>query len=181
MKPYLILLIIGLAAVSGMAQSDPTEGTFGFALNSSMNGEVYHIRLVPSITYLKGNSQWELGLGIHPFIRKDQDIYSGELNYKYFPNGTDKKFNMYLISSLSYVHNPRKTYYPTTYNYLFLNGGYGFQISLSQKAYMGTNMSIGTFSYHKQSDIPYDSFTKTDLFDKFGFTLAFQFNLGYRF
>jgi hypothetical protein len=46
---------------------------------------------------------------------------------------------------------------------------------------MGTNMSLGTFSYSKRSEIPYDSFAKKDLFDEFGFNLAFQFNIGYRF
>lgn len=43
---------------------------------------------------------------------------------------------MYLISSVSYVHNPRDTFYPTTYNYLFLNGGYGFQLVPFEHAYM---------------------------------------------
>jgi hypothetical protein len=181
MRHYIITLIIGLASLTSAAQTDTTEGKFGFALNSSLNGEIYPIRLVPSITYLKKNSQLELGVGVHPFIRKDQNIYSGELNYKYFPNGTDKKYNMYLIASLSYIHNPRKTYYPTTYNYLFLNGGYGFQLAPFKNAYMGTNMTVGTFTYAKRSEIPYDSFVKKDLFDAFGFNLAFQFNIGYRF
>jgi len=181
MKHYLFTLIFGLTSLIVTAQTDPARGQFGFALNSSLNGEVYPIRLVPSITYLKENSQLELGFGVHPFIRIDQNIYSGEFNYKYFPNGTDKKFNMYLIASLSYIHNPRKTYYPATYNYLFLNGGYGLQLVPFKNAYMGTNMSIGTFTYRKRSEIPYDSFAKKDLFDELGFNLAFQFNIGYRF
>lgn len=181
MKYFIFVLLIGLASVSGLAQSETTAGKFGFALNSSLNGEVYPLRLVPSITYLNRNTQLELGAGVHPFFRKDQTIVSGEFNVKYFPNGTEQKFNMYLITSLSYLHNPRKTYYPTTYNYLFLHGGYGFQLNLSQRAYMGTNMSVGTFSYSKRSEIPYDSFAKQDLFETFGFVLAFQFNVGYRF
>ena len=181
MKYYLIAITICFTTVLGKAQTESSQGKFGIAINSSMNGEVYPIRIVPSITYLKGNSQAELGFGIHPFIRKDQNIFSGEFNYKYFPNGTDKKFNMYLIANLSYVHNPRKTFYPTTYNYLFLNGGYGFQLSPFKNAYMGTNMTVGTFTYNKQSEIPYDSFVKKDFFDEFGFNLAFQFNIGYRF
>ena len=181
MKHYLFLFIFGLTSLIGTAQTDASKGQFGFAINSSLNGEVYPLRLVPSITYLKNNSQWELGFGLHPFIRKDQNIYSGELNYKYFPNGTDKKFNMYLIANLSYIHNPRKTFFPTTYNYLFLNGGYGFQLVPFKNAYMGTNMSIGTFTYNKRSEIPYTEFSEKNFFDEFGFNLAFQFNIGYRF
>lgn len=180
MKQYFITAIIAFTCLCTMGQSDSTGGQFGFALNTSMNGEIYPIRLVPTITYLKKNSQLELGFGLHPFIRKDQNIYSGELNYKYFPNGTDHKFNLYLLAQLAYVYNPRKTYYPTTYQYLFLNGGYGFQLVPFKNAYMGTNMSIGTFTNSKQSDIPYSSFEKENLFETFGFNLAFQFNIGYR-
>jgi hypothetical protein len=136
---------------------------------------------VPTVTYLQGNSQFELGVGFHPFIRKDQQIFSTEFNYKYFPNGTDKKFNMYLIGRFSYIYNQRKTYYPSVYNYLFLNGGYGFQLNVSKNVYMGTNFTIGTYTYSKQSEIPYDSFVKKDFFEEFGFNLAFQFNIGFRF
>ena len=181
MKHYLFIIIIGLIALKSRAQNEAIVRKFGFSINSSINGEIYPIRLVPSITYLKNKSQLELGFGIHPFIRKDQYIFSGEFNYKYFPNGTENKFNLYLIANLSYIHNPRKTFYPTTYNYLFLNGGYGFQLCPFENAYMGTNITIGTFTYSKQSDIPYESFVRKDFFEEFGFNLAFQFNIGYRF
>ncbi len=177
----ILVIIIGLICFCGHAQTDNATSRIGFALNSSVNGEVYPIRLVPSLTFLKGKSQFELGFGIHPFIRSDQNIYSGELNYKYFPNGVDQKFSMYLISRLSYIHNPRKTFYPTTYNYLFLNGGYGFQISPFKNAYMGTNISAGLFTYDKKSETPYTSFAEKDLFDNFNLNFAFQFNIGYRF
>lgn len=181
MKHILFTLIFGLTSLIGSAQADPAPGKFGAAINSSLNGEVYPIRLVPSITYLKNNTQLEFGIGVHPFIKVDQNVYSGEFNYKYFPNGTDKPFNLYLIGSLSYIHNPRKTFYPTTYNYLFLNGGYGFQLVPFENAYMGMNMSAGVFTNNKRSEIPYDSFAKKDLFDELVFNLAFQFNIGYRF
>lgn len=178
---YLFIFLFGLTSFVCTAQTDPARGKFGVALNSSLNGEVYPLRLVPSITYLNENSQLELGFGIHPFIKVDQNVYSGEFNYKYFPNGTEKDFNLYLIGSLSYIHNPRPTFYPTTYNYLFLNGGYGFQLVPFENAYMGMNVSAGVFTNNKRSEIPYDSFAKKDLFDELGFNLAFQFNLGYRF
>lgn len=97
MKSILLILMIVLLPSLVRAQTTDTTGRIGFAINSSLNGEVYPIRLVPALSYLKGNSQFELGVGFHPFIRNDQRILSTEFNYKYFPNGTDKKFNMYVI------------------------------------------------------------------------------------
>jgi hypothetical protein len=184
LKQGILIIIIGLFSFSGHAQTDSTKqekGRIGVAINSSMNGEVYPIRLVPTITYLTGNSQFELGFGIHPFIRKDQNILSGEFNYKYFPNGVEKKFNMYVIGHLSYIHNPRKTYHPTTYNYLFLNGGYGFQLTPFKNAYMGTNFTAGVYTYNKRSKVEIPGSIDKSLFDSFTFNLAFQFNIGYRF
>lgn len=88
---------------------------------------------------------------------------------------------MYLITRLSYINSTQDTYYPTTYNYLFLNGGYGFEIKTLKGAYVGTNISTGIFTYSKQSDIPYEAFASQKLFNTFSFNLAFQFNAGYRF
>lgn len=169
-----------LISVLSFSQTDSKPGKLGFSINSAINGEIYPIRLIPSITYFKNNSQYELGFGIHPFFRKDQDIYSAEFNYKYFPNGTDNKFNMYLIGNLSFIHNARQTFYPTDYNYIFLNGGYGFQLVPFKNGYMGTNISIGMFTNNKRSEVPYPAFAEQNFFDEFGFNLAFQFNIGYR-
>jgi hypothetical protein len=181
MKSYFLILLMAIMTQTSLAQSTATDGHFGFALNSGFNGEVYPFRLTPSITYTKGLSQFEAGFGFHPNIRKDQKILSGELNYKIFPNGQAQKFNFYVLGQLMYLHNKRATYYPTTYNYLFLNAGYGFDLALFKGAYMGTNMSIGTFTYAKTSAVPYAAFATENLFESFGFNLAFQFNVGYRF
>lgn len=181
MKYILLMILISLMPLLAQTQTTDSTGKFGFVMNSSLNGEVYPIRLVPSVTYSKGNNQLELGFGFHPFIRKDQRIMSCELNYKYFPNGTVNKFNMYLVGRLSYVNNAKDTYFPTTYNYLFLNGGYGFEINAFRGLYLGTNVSIGAFTFSKSSENPYLEFAKSNMFDKVGFNLAFQFNIGYRF
>ncbi|MEZ4951439.1 MAG: hypothetical protein R2784_18940 [Saprospiraceae bacterium] len=101
-----------------------------------------------------------MGFGFNLSDRKFQKLVSSELNYKYFPNGTDKKFNLYLIARFSYIHSARDTYYPTNYNYLFLNGGYGIEIKAFKGAYIGTNISTGIFTYSKKSDIPYEVFFK---------------------
>jgi len=177
----LIGLLACLAPVVSHAETPESPGQLGFALNSSMNGEVYPIRLVPSATYLVGRSLFEAGVGVHPFIRKDQRILSGEFNYKYFPNGLGNALNLYIIGRFSYVNNARETYYPTTYHYLFLNGGYGLMVNGQRGTYLGTNVSVGPFAYIRDSENPYDGFASEGLFDGMGFNLAFQFNVGYRF
>ena len=139
------------------------------------------MRSCPSVAYYKGNNQFELGCGLHPVIRKNKRILSCELNYKYFPNGTVNEFNMYLITRFSYINNAKDTYFPATYNYLFLSGGYGFEINAFKGAYVGTNISIGAFTYSKNSENPYLNFAKNNMLDELGFNLAFQFNVGYRF
>lgn len=181
-KTFLMFTLVVISSVFGFGQESGDPGRFGFTINSSLNGEVYPLRLVPSATYLTGNNMFELGVGFNPGIRKDQKILSGELNYKYFPNGMENKFNMFLIAQLSYLNNQRATFYPTTLNYIFLNSGYGFHITPFKGAYMGTNISIGSFTYSKNSENPYQSqFTSNSFFDEIGFTLAMQFNIGYTF
>ena len=178
---YALITLASLIPFVTNAQSGDSRGSFGFALNSSINGELYPIRIVPSLTYIRGKNQLELGLGFNPFVRISQKLVSSELNYKHFPNGTENRFNMYLITRFSYINSARDTFYPTTYNYLFLNGGYGFEIKAFKKVYLGTNISTGIFTYSKKSDIPYEAFASQKLFDTFSFNLAFQFNVGYRF
>lgn len=181
MRYHIFLIIISLIPFVANAQSNDSKGNFGFNLNSSVNGELYPIRIVPSLTYIKGKNQLELGFGFNPFVRKTQQLKSSEFNYKHFPNGTDNKFNMYLIARFSYINSTRETYYPTTYNYLFLNAGYGFEIKTFKGVYIGTNISTGIFTYSKKSDIPYEAFASQKLFDTYRINLAFQFNAGYRF
>ena len=181
MKNYFLIILISLIPFFTQAQTSDSTGRFGFTVNPGMNTELSPIRIVPGITYFKGNSQLELGFGIHPFIQKDQKILSTELNYKYYPNGVENKFNMYLIAHFSYAHNSRDTYYPTTYNYLFLNGGYGFEINASKDVYLGTNVNIGTHTFSKKNESPANMLISSDLFDEFGVNFGAQVNIGYRF
>lgn len=178
---YLLIIQILLFPVVLQAQSSDVEnsGESGFSLSTGFNGELYAFQVTPSLAYLKGNSQFELGLGFNPFDRADQTLLSGNINYKYFPNGMGRKFNLYFITQLSIIQNQRNTYYRATYNYLFLNAGYGFQINLFKDAYLGTNVKIGTFTYNKSSENPYEGFHSTDFFDETGFNLDLQLHLSY--
>lgn len=181
MKRYSLFLLTMLAARSIQAQTSDTTGRFGFVINSSINGELRPFRLIPSVTYQKGNNQYELGIGVNPFISDEQSIWSADLNYKYYPNGLYNKYSMYLFTQFSYVNNQRNKYFSTSYNYLFLNGGYGFEINAFKGFYLGTNISIGAYTYSKKSAITNDHFAKASLFDDVGVNLAAQFNVGYRF
>lgn len=181
MKQYLIILFLGLIPIANYGQSQDSTRRFGFAINSSFNGELYPVRIVPSAIYIKRNNQLELGVGFNPANRETQKLLSGEFNYKYFPNGHGKKYNMFFITRISYVNSARDTYYPTTYKYLFVNGGYGFEVIPFKNVFLGTNVSFGAFTNSKKSEIPYDAFQSQKMFDKIGLNLAFQFNLGYRF
>lgn len=183
MKYQFLLILTNLISYSGIAQdSKSTNNRRGFTLNSDFYAELNAIGFVPAASYYRGKSQFELGVGFYPFVLKDQRIVSGEFNYKYFPNETDNNFNLYMFMSCAYVKQFRKTYYPATYQYLFLSGRYGMQIRLSKGAYLETSVSPGIFSYSKRSENPYKNYIGTqDLFDKFGMNLAFQVNAGYRF
>jgi hypothetical protein len=179
----ILIIQILLFPVVLQAQKTDTENTgeLGFSLNTAFNDELYTFLATPSLAYLKGSSQFELGMGFNPFDRADQTLLSGDINYKYFPNGIDRKFNLYFVSQLAIIHNQRNTYYPATYNYLFLNAGYGFQIKLFDGAYLGTNVKMGTFTYNKSSINPYEGFQSTGFFDETGFNLDFQLHLNYFF
>jgi len=182
MKHYFLLLFIILIPLLSRAQNDTSPGRFGVVLTSKLNGEVYAPRLINSYYWLKGKNQVELGLGFHPFIEKEQNITSAELNYKFFPNGSDNKFNMYLLTSLDYVYNRKETYYPATYTYLFLNTGYGFRTMATQHISVGTSVTAGCFTSSKRSENPYSGyFGSYDLFESLGMNLAFQLDVGYQF
>lgn len=181
MTRWFVGLLFVLLPVTSHAEAPDGEGRFGIALNTSFNSEVHPMRLVPTATFATGKSQFEVGVGIHPFIRKEQRVLSGEFNYKYFPNTTEQTLSLYLVGRLSYVNNALETYYPTTYHYLFLNGGYGLVLSGNETTYVGTNVTAGLFTYARRSENPYPGFGEDGFFERSGLNVSSQFNMGYRF
>lgn len=164
------------------AQNDSTQSGFGFALNSSYNNQLNVIGMAPTVLYYSGNSQFELGAGMNPFSLKNQRMLSGEFNYKYFPNGRNNKYNIYFIMSCAYANQLKKTYFPSTYQYLFLAGGYGFQVKIVDDLNLGTNLNLGTFTEGKHSENPYiEQLGAQKMFDNLGMHIGFQVNLSYRF
>jgi len=180
--PLLSRVVVGLTlAMAPLTSHAGDAPRWGVAMNSNVSGEVPAMRLVPTASVLLDRTQLEAGVGLHPFIRTDQRVWSGELNAKFFPNGTEDKLNLYLISQLAYVYKDLETYYPTTYHYLFMLGGYGLTVTNPNGIYMGTNVTVGPYTFNRRSENPYPGFGSDEMFDEVGLALAFQFNLGYRF
>lgn len=164
------------------ADSEERGHGFGVVVGSAMNGEVLPVRLIAMGLYHHGAHQLELGVGFHPFIRKEQTILSADFNYKLFPNGRGNKLDMYLLGNLSYLNTSRETFFPTNYNYLFLHGGYGIELDGIAGSYMDTNVSFGGFTYSKKTENPAASHLDEErLFRGFGSSINLQVNVGYRF
>ena len=182
MKNYLLILLTILSCVAQAQSTDSTRHGFGFAFNSEYNTQLNAIEIAPTALYYSGNSQFEFGAGLNPFSLKGQRIVSGRFNYKYFPNGRDDKFNMYLMMLCNYANQLKKTYYPTTNQYLFLSSGYGFQVRIVNGLNLGTNLNLGTFTQSMQSKNPYiEQLGSQKMFDNIGMNLGFQVHVGYRF
>ncbi|MFY0675143.1 MAG: hypothetical protein JXQ87_17240 [Bacteroidia bacterium] len=183
MKNYIIIALLGLMPFTSKAQSIDTTGRLGFSINTNYNGELTTPRIVPSVNYSKGNNQYELGLGFQPFNLDQERVLSVELSQKHYPNGMSNKYNMYFISRAALVNSKRNTFYPSTYNYIFLSEGYGFDVKPIDEfgLYLGTDLNLGMFSYSKNSDTTHDSFQSQKMFREFGFHMALQANIGFRF
>jgi hypothetical protein len=182
MKQYLFALFLMLSSMARAQSIDSTKSGFGIAVNSMFSNQINAIETVPTALFYSGNSQFELGTGLNLFSLKNQRTLSGQFNYKYFPNSRENKYNMYFMVSCNYTNNLKKTYYPTTNQYLFLSGGYGFQVNIADNLNLGTNLSLGSFTQSKQSENPYIRQLVTKrMFDNLGMHLSFQVHVGYQF
>lgn len=178
----ILALLLFILPYGVLAQNEGSEQRrWGFTLNSSMNGELYSLRVIPSISYGSKTHQFELGGGAAPFTASGEKLYGADANYKFYPNGNDKSFNLFLATSLSYIHRNVDSYFPTTYNYLFVSGGYGLEIKLSEHLFMGTSIGYGVYTFSKKSDIPYEAFSVKAFGSQISDHMTIQFNLGYRF
>jgi len=181
MKQSLFVLLITLLPFCLLAQSNSAHGRWGVEITSSLHNELTPIRLGPTLTYTKGNNQYNMGVSMAPSTSNGQRILSVDYRNKHFLNGTDQKYSLYLTTGASYIRNERETFFPTTYNYLFFDAGYGFQVNVIGGMYLGTNVIAGLFTYQRNTENPLEGFASTRLFEEWGFQLGFQFNMGYRF
>ncbi|MBR9917511.1 hypothetical protein GYB29_07485 [bacterium] len=180
-KHFLLSCIICLQLLPLSAQDSKKSVKLGVAVNSDFNTELRTYSLSPTLIYLKNKSQYELGMGLNPLDLSQQRILSTELNHKFFPNGMENKYRLYFVSQLKYAKQLRKNYFNSTYNYLFLNAGYGLNVNPSEKFYLSTDVKAGIFSFSNESENPFPAVKEQSLFEEIGFNLTFGFNLGYLF
>jgi hypothetical protein len=97
MKFHVLIILINLIPYIGSAQkSDSISSGYGFALNSGYNTEVDAIGFLPGAFYHRGKSQFELGVGLYPFVLKDQRIVSGEFNAFTNSKRTENPYKNYI-------------------------------------------------------------------------------------
>lgn len=184
MKKYRFLHSVYLCLVPFFVFSSELikkENGYGVALNSAFNGEVTPLRTIATGVFIKNKNQFEFGVGFHPFIRNEKNISSIDVNYKWFANQHSGYFNMYLLANFSYINTKLVTFYPTTYDYLFLLGGYGVELSSNSGFYVDTNVSFGGFTYKKDSQNPAMGYLNDEQFFKeFKPSMSIQASIGYR-
>lgn len=180
-KHLISCILIGLIPCFSIGQVKNQKGSIGLGINASINGEFNQVCLGPNILYSKGKRQFELGLAFNPFSNQNEEILGAAFTFKYYPSNRDRKFNAYLLTGFGFTHNSRNYYFPSVYNYISLNAGYGIEISLSPKAYLGSSVSLAAFSYNKESENPSIAFSKQSFFEEYGFSPLIQVSVGYLF
>ncbi len=172
----------------GFSQEKSNDTYLGFAFNSSLTRELESPSISPTLIFYKKNNQLELGLSTYPFYSKHLKYYrrfGGDFSYKYFPNGIQNVFNFYLVTNLNYtitysdytyIINPHKS----REYYLNLMGGFGFDVKVFKKGYIGTNVNIGAATFGKKSTNT-GSIYDYKMFEQFYLDGAIRLNIGYRF
>lgn len=178
----LVLFLFLISSLSNLAQDSLSVSKYGAKLNTSFNGELFALLVIPSISFTQQKNQLELGLILSDYKGAYQASYGGQINYKYYPNGYGNKFNLYFVGSFNYINTIKRAFYPINYNYLMLFGGYGYQQTFSKKWSLSTDFRFGglTFSRKQESNLP-SVFQKTKMFNELKLAYELQVNLGYRF
>jgi hypothetical protein len=188
MKKSLILsLLICLASLSFAQNSAMKKAPlqFGIAVNSCLSGVIGEVSIAPTGLMYINNHQLEIGLCLYPYNFRYPRMLGASLDYKYFPNGIDNRFNLYFVTHLNFTneyidHNYIINNYQTTYNYLALTVGYGFQVKLFDKAYIGTSLSFGVNTNSNINTDPQSQYERP-MFESFEMDGTVQLNIGYRF
>jgi len=174
-------------------ESKKKERHFGLAINSGVAISALAININPTGIFYINRHQVELGFGLYPVnVRTsiDELIWSGHLNYKYYPSGINKRFSSYMVTSLSYTQKEggyvmnyplgQTDYFIFGHNkfrYISLTGGYGFDIKILKNGYIGSALNVGVFT----AGTGFQSSALRKLFEEFGLDVAFRLNIGYRF
>ncbi|MDG1333499.1 MAG: hypothetical protein P8P74_14280 [Crocinitomicaceae bacterium] len=184
----LIICLFSISLVSAQEESKAQDKHYGFAINSSLSGTLNSLSVAPTGFLYVNKHQLELGLAIHPGrISSNNRNLGVEFNYKYFPNGIANRFNMYFTTNLTltnqhYEQNYSGYRYERRTNFLNLTGGYGFQVSLFKKAYVGTSLNVGVMTCRDniKNSYGYSNYV-SPMFNEFYLDAAVRLNIGYRF
>lgn len=155
--------IIFLLSFSNLlfAQKDTNslERNFGVSLNTSICGYSYYFPMSIALLYRNNNHQLELGPKFQ-FTQNDyyKRQFGVEFNYRYYPNGINKRFSMFFLLNSDYFRKLLEREYQqysndpafigtvnqkSTRNYYTLNLGYGVHVNLIKGLYLSSNMGIG--------------------------------------
>jgi opacity protein-like surface antigen len=154
-----IIVIFISNIVFAQKDTNNLDRSFGFSLNTSICGYSYNLPTVIALTYRNQNHQFELGPKFQ-FTRNDyyKRQLGIEFDYRYYPNGIEKRFSMFLLINADYYSRLLLREYQqysndplfagtvnqrSTRNYYTLNAGYGVQMNLLGKLYLGSNIGIG--------------------------------------
>ena len=185
----LFICLFSIFNVSAQEKSETSNKHFGVALNSSILAEIGAVSIAPTGFYYVNKHQVELGFSVHPFYSSSNARRLGaELNYKYFPNGIDNRFNLYFSTNLTYTNdyymheNTSANYrYERRTNYLTLTGGYGFQVSLFKRAYIGTSLNLGVTTCSYEVSGTNSPTYSNSMLGEYYLDAAVRLNIGYRF
>ena len=185
---FITITFISVLVNFCFTQEKSNETHFGFAINSSLTRELESPSVTPTIVYYRKNNQLELGLTTYPFYSNHLKYYRRfgcDFSYKYFPNGIQNVFNLYLVTNINYtITYSDYTYIINPYisreYYLNLMGGFGFDVKVFKKGYIGTNVNIGAATFGKKSTNT-GSIYDYKLFEQFYLDGAIRLNIGYRF
>lgn len=183
MKPTILFIFtVLLSPIFAQKAPSVSEKHMGISLGSSYLSGLGTISVGPSLFYYSNQHKFELGFQYHPANVKFQHKYGGEFLYTYYMDGIDKRFNPFLISSLTVTRNNRfNTMWSGDYRRKEVNAavlvGLGCQIKLSDKAFIGGSISMGTST--EVVDAVNDNYSYP-MFLHYNFERAARINIGYR-
>lgn len=184
--PILTMLIFCISSIAfGQVDPKPKEIHFGATINSSLLADVGSFSVAPTATYYSNGSEFGLGFAIHPFKIEHPRIIGVELSYRYYPNGISNRFNLFFEVNSTYTNYFRdhlyiNNNYQTTYQFLDLLGGYGFELKVFDGLYLGTSLNIGGAT-RSRKDTGSGAIYNYGLFEQFDLDGAIRLRIGYRF
>lgn len=158
--PFFIFVLLYLPAIS---QNNSTQSPYklGVTVSSSVNIISGDLLIAPLMTVRKNKHQFELGPQfVYGQLNRDNRNIGVEFNYRYYPNGNDKRFEMFLFVNSNYINSFQEQSYilhsysisgevhgtviNTTKGYsATIHAGYGVQVNIFKGAYIGSNVGLG--------------------------------------